>query len=82
MEEIVYVVSDGREIFGVCYDKSGLNQFLKHRAARITSDISIDLRLDDPEPKAVVRYYASSDSSWLYNYPIKRMPLVRGSRAR
>lgn len=82
MEETIYLVSDGRgEVFAAC-DLDGLGPVLEARAAHITHDFKIDLRLDDDEPKAVVRFYASSDSSWLYHYPIRKMPLIRGSRAR
>jgi len=68
----IYLVSDGRDVISACTE-AGIRPFLRRRAAMITRDIEIDMRLDGKDPKAVVRYYASSDSSWLYNYPIRAM---------
>jgi hypothetical protein len=82
MEESVYVIFDGRDdVVAVC-DPDGIVRAITERTRRLTSDIAIDLRLDDPEPKAVVCLYASDPDHWNYSYRIRRMPLVRGSLAR
>lgn len=77
----VYIVSDGRDIIAAC-TKAGIIPFLRKRASRISNDIEIKLFIGEEvaHPKAVVRYHASSESSWLYEYPIRIMPVLGRTR--
>jgi len=81
MEETIYLISDGREIVAAC-DLDGIRPVLAKRVQSITRDFEINLRLDGDEPKAIVCLYASEADHWYYSYPIRKMPLVRGLRAR
>lgn len=77
MRNQVYLVSDGRDTIAVC-TRAGIIPFIKRRTSTITSDVKIKLFVGDgiAHQKAVVRFYASSESSWLYEYPIRVMPVL------
>lgn len=72
----IYIVSDDRDTIAAC-TRAGIIPFLRKRTSRITSDVEIKLLIGKniKHPKAVVRFYASSESSWLYEYPISVMPV-------
>lgn len=77
MSNQVYIVSDGRDTIAVC-TRVGIIPFIKRRTSTITSDVKIKLFIGDEiaHKKVVVRFYASSESSWLYEYPIRVMPVL------
>lgn len=76
-KDIVYLVYDGiGEVFAVC-DRDGLDTALRERTKSISIDTTIELCLDGPEPRAIVCFYASSDSPWHYSYSIRKMKITK-----